>query len=329
MKKVNVQQNKNHKLVVGLLIGSILTCTGVYAASVLKGDAVGYSNSSSGLSATNVQDAIDEVYKKADIRNYDNIVSAYTYNSSTCVTGEESTCEKTTCYKDTTEGSCSVGTIIKYKVNDTDIVTFHVMYDSGSTMTMQSQKNIINNTPWISAADYATYNTDSTSCGYDSCHDEGPMTALVALERATKSWTNVNDQTYTMGTTQFITNAYTGCGSYNSCTTNTYTLDERSTKARMITIQETANLGCTGSSESCPHWMNNYLYNSTGYGGTVSDSLTDLETDSYNYGYWTMNATSSSANYAFAVGYTGSVSNSLTTTDATYYGVRAVVVISK
>ena len=197
MKEVRNFSKKNYKLVVAFLIGVLLAGTGVYAATYINAENVSYTNTTSGLSATNVQDALDEAYNNNDLKNRSNIVEAYTYNSSTCVTGDESTCSKTTCYKSTTAGSCPAGTIVRYKVSDTDVVTFHVMYDNGTTMTMQSQKNTINNTMWIDAADYATYNTDSTSCGYTACNDEGPMTSLIALERATKSWTNVNDQTYT------------------------------------------------------------------------------------------------------------------------------------
>ena len=325
MNKIKGFVNKNYKVVIGIIIG-ITISIGIGVSALATKD-ITYDNSKSGLTSTNLQGAIDEVYKKTDIRNYDNIVSAYTYNSSTCVTGEEETCVKTTCYKSTTAGSCPAGTIIKYKVNDTDIVTFHVMYDNGTTMTMQSQKNTVNNTMWISAADYATENTDSTSCSYTSCSDEGPMTVLVALERATRGWTNVNDQTYTMGTTTFKTNDFTGCTSYSSCEDLTYTLDERTAKARMITVQEATNLGCTSTNKSCPNWMNNYLNYSTNFGGTVSDSSTDPTTGSQNNGYWTMSAYSRLTRSAWRVNYNGYVSTS--NTYLTENGARAVVVVSK
>ena len=316
---------KNYKFILGIIVGLIIAGTGVYAATVIAGTSISYSNSASGLTSTNVQSAIDELATKADIRKSPNIVSVYTYNSSTCVTGEETTCVKSTCHKSTTAGSCKAGDIVKYKVNDTDIVTFHVMYDNGTTMTMQSQKNIINNTMWISPSDYATYNTDGTSCSSESCSDEGPMTALVALERVTKTWTNVNDQTYTMGTTSFTTNAFTGCNSYDSCTTNTYTLASKTTKARMITLQEASSFGCTTSNKSCPNWMNNYLYNSISYGGTVSDNSIDPSSGSVNYGYWTMSARP--AGDAWRV-----IANGLVIYIGTFdvgMGARAVVVINK
>ena len=326
MKKVKKIFKNNYKILIGLILGVIISVGGVYAAATISGSTVSYSNTTSGLSSTTVQDAIDELYNKTDIRKMSNFVAAYKYSTeeaTKCITGEEDTCEKSVCYKVKTR-NCPTGTIIKYKVNDTDIVTFHVMYDSGPTLTMQSQKNIINNTNWISASDYEAYNADSTSCSYDSCHDEGPMTVLVALERITNSWTNVNNQTYKMGTTIFETNAYTGCSNYNSCTTNTYTLASRTSKARMITVQEAADLGCTTTQKSCPIWLYNYLYNSKDYGGTVNDNSRDSETNLDNYGYWTMSASRSGA---WSVNYSGYMISHKTYDNLN--GARAVVEVSK
>ena len=303
---------KNYKILIGVLIGLIISLGGAYAATTIAGSSVTYSNSSSGLSSTTVQGAIDELYTKTDIRKMGNFIGVYKYSTATstkCITGIESTCVKSTCYKTKTSGSCPAGTIIKYKVNDSDIVTFHVMYDTGSTMTMQSQKNILYGTRW--------YQSDPTN-GFSNT--TGPNNALPILESATAGWTNVNNQTYTMGTTTFKTNAYTGCSTYSSCATNTYTLASRTTKARMITVQEATDLGCTSDEKSCPIWMNNYLPQSTSYGGTINDT-----TDRYT-GYWTMNAYPSNIYYAWFVSSNGSVQNY----DAyAPFGIRAVVVVSK
>ena len=328
MKKINKFLKSNIKVLIAFILGAVIFGTTVYATTVLSSGDVSYNNTSSGLTATTVQGAIDEVYKKADIRKQGNFISAYSYNSSTCVTGEEDTCVKTDCYKNKTAGSCKAGDIIKYKVNDTDIVTFHVMFDNGNTLTMQSQKNTINNTMWIDQADYTVENTDSTSCIYPSCNDEGPMTVLVALERATKSWTNVNNQTYTMGTTSLSNKGeFTVCSAYNLCNTNTHTLDERTAKTRMITVQEAAALGCTKSERSCQSWLNNYLYDSTNYGGTVNDSTIDPSADIKNYGYWTMNTSTSYTNFSWNISYKGNLGG-----ETLYYtglGARAVVEVSK
>ena len=98
----------------------------------------------------------------------------YVYNSSTCVTGEEETCTGTVCYKTKTSGSCPAGTIIKYKVNDTTLVTFHVIRDYGSYMYMQSQTNTV-------------YNVTLSGTGTTSVYS--------SLYNATSSWSNVNNVT--------------------------------------------------------------------------------------------------------------------------------------
>lgn len=219
--------------VLGLIAGG-----GVYAATAILASNVSYSNSSSGLSSTNVQGAIDELYAKAGgSSSKSNFVSAYTYNSSNCVSGTESTCVKTTCYENKSTGSCPAGTLINYKVNGSTTKTFSVLYDNGSYLIMQGRESVAN-TSWNS--------TGSAS--------SGPVQALSSLESATSGWSNVNSRSYTMGTTVFKTNKYTGCStSSRSCTSNIYTLSSRTAKARLVTMQELVDLGCTNS--SCPGWV--------------------------------------------------------------------------
>lgn len=50
--------------------------------------------------------------------------------------------------------TCAAGIIIDYKVNDSEIVGFHVMFDDGTTMTMKSQMNTINNIYWCTKEVY-------------------------------------------------------------------------------------------------------------------------------------------------------------------------------
>ena len=326
---------KNYKLLIGIIIGSVIAGTGVYAATVISSKDVSYDNTKSLLLATNVKDALDELSTKTELKNRDNIVEGYTYNqtsgaSNYCITGEEATCVKTTCYRSTTANSCKAGDIIKYKVNDTDIVTFHVMFDNGTTMTMQSQKNIVTKTAVVTREMYLLENTDSTSCLYDACNDEGPLFALRILKYMTQGWINVNDQTYTMGTTVFKTNAYTGCTAYNSCNTNTYTLDSQTVKARIITMQEAVSLGCTSSYSSCPKWMYNYLAQSTSYGGTINSTMLDAVNGSNNNAYLTMSADSQKQNNMWVIAFYGNaVSSGGIHVDPSGTGIRPIVVISK
>lgn len=238
------------------------------------------------------------------------IKAAYQYSES-CATGEEPSCVSSTCYQSNNIGSCSPGTIIKYAVNNQEEKYFYVLHDDGSRITMQQRENIVYNTAWYSV---------STE------NNHGPAIILSALESVTAGWTNVKNQTYTMGTTNFNnTNGYTGCNR-SGCDTNSYTLEKREAKARMITFQEGISLGCNvGVVLTCPKWLYNYLNGSTSYGGTVNDA-----TGEANFGYWTMsadNSVDSPNDKAWYLANNGSIST--VSVDNNQVGARAVVVINK
>ena len=55
----------NSKLLLGIIIGIAISGTGVYATILYASSDVGYDNTGSGMSATNVQDALDELYTKS------------------------------------------------------------------------------------------------------------------------------------------------------------------------------------------------------------------------------------------------------------------------
>lgn len=293
---MKIKVKENYKTVETFLLGGIIFGSiGVYATVKLTSSEISYDNRLSGLKSTTLNGAIDELYEKANAcetgsTGSGNLIAAYTYNTTNCITGEESTCERTTCYKNKQKGSCPNGTIVQYRVNNDTAKYFHVIHDDGNTMTMQQRENTIYNTAWYAGS---------------ADNSKGPITILSALENATSNWTNVNNQTYTMGTTNFNgTNAYTGCSYTNgnsnpaTCTKNSYTLGSRTARARMITVQEAASLGCTYDNRSCPKYMNNYLYESTSYGGTVDDGHTENGED-HNKGYWTMSAWSANTPYAW------------------------------
>ncbi len=190
-----------------------------------------------------------------------NILNIWKYDQATgsitfCVTGKESTCVELTKRPNTYE----TGTIIKYKVNDTKELYFHVMFDEKDTLLLQQRENTVYNIAW-----YAGSTNDNT---------KGSLTILTSLEDATSEWSNVLNQTYTLGTTVFKDNAFTACNWVSvSCSSSKYTLKERTAKARMISPQETKALGCTSKYQSCPVWMYNYLHDSTSYGGTVNQTM--------------------------------------------------------
>ena len=65
MKKVKKFLLKNIKPVLAFILGIIISGIGVYAAILYASSDVGYDNTGSGLTSTNVQDALDELYTKA------------------------------------------------------------------------------------------------------------------------------------------------------------------------------------------------------------------------------------------------------------------------
>ena len=69
MKLRNFIKN-NLKIVIAFTLGLLVAGTGVYAATVIAASSVGYTDNSS-LGATNVQDAIDKIYAKADNQYFD------------------------------------------------------------------------------------------------------------------------------------------------------------------------------------------------------------------------------------------------------------------
>lgn len=320
---------KNYKLVIGFIIGGIVFGgIGVYAVTTKE---VAYNNKTSGLTSTNMQGAIDELNTKATTKINEakkecpdgkickvistisskntNIVAAYSYdqvNSATkCITGEESTCKETNCINYSNRDSCDSGTIIKYKVNSSTTKYFYVLHDDGKELTMQHRENTIKSVSW--------YSSKTTS--------NGPQEALQKLESATSSWTNVNNQEYTLGTTSFGNlGYYTGCPATISCQTNTYTLGNRTARARLITVQEAVSVGCRAAFQSCPIWMYNYLHYSTRYGGTIND-----QQGGSNTGYWTMNTLNTTN--ALRVSYDGAFSSG--EANINWHTARAVVVVNK
>ena len=65
MKKIGNKIKQNAKAIAAFVLGIVLAGGTVYAATVLPSSQVGYDNSTSGLAATDVQGALDELYAKA------------------------------------------------------------------------------------------------------------------------------------------------------------------------------------------------------------------------------------------------------------------------
>jgi len=235
-----------------------------------------------------IPQAIKENKNISNIWKYDQTSGSSTF----CITGEESTCLPIN------PEVFEPGTIIKYKVNDTEEKYFHVVFDEGDTLTLQQRENTVKATNWYASR-------DST---------KGPLTILTALENATSGWTNVLNQTYTLGTTVFKDNAYTGCTS-DSCTTNIYSLPARTAKARLISVQEINKIK---TSSSVPMWMYNYLNDSINQGGTVNGT---------DFGYWTSSAYSSNSTGAWYVNTLSRMNAGAT--NLANVGARMVILVKK
>ena len=83
MKKISKFIKSNYKFLIGVIVGLLLSATGVYAANTIYSKNVIYDNSNSGLSATNVQDALDETYSKCiPPTAADDIINLYNDGSS-------------------------------------------------------------------------------------------------------------------------------------------------------------------------------------------------------------------------------------------------------
>ena len=70
MKKIKKYLLENTKMTVAFIIGVLIGIPTVYAATTLfAANQVGYNNTTSGSSATNVQDAVDDLYARAKGQN--------------------------------------------------------------------------------------------------------------------------------------------------------------------------------------------------------------------------------------------------------------------
>ncbi len=65
-KEVKKRLKRNYKLVLGIIIGGIISGVGAYAATTISSSNISYDNSKSGLTSTNLNGAIDELYEKVN-----------------------------------------------------------------------------------------------------------------------------------------------------------------------------------------------------------------------------------------------------------------------
>lgn len=84
MKKIVNKLKQNAKAIAAFVLGIVLAGGTVYAATVLPSSQVGYDNSASGLAATDVQGALDELYEKSERNCKSGFVYVITANGYSC-----------------------------------------------------------------------------------------------------------------------------------------------------------------------------------------------------------------------------------------------------
>lgn len=164
---------------------------------------------------------------------------------------------------------CNNGTLVNVKVNETEDYDFYIIDDTGKELTLIMDRNLGGPIEWITKTDYDIENNKDetpTICEYQSCNDEGPITAINALDERTKEWTNVKNQEYTYS------------GLTEDGITRKYDDITRKMRARMLTFEEAISekIGCTfhqsvGAS-NCP----TYLYT----------NLSNQNIPEIHWGYW-------------------------------------------
>ena len=256
----------NYKIIIGIIIGVVISGCGVYAATVIAASNVGYSDNNE-LGADNVQDAIDKLNTKATTKIKE--AEAKCPNGYKCIkplckratTLHTETCSQTStsayCSGDGytaggsmktttitygnlgTKGVLTTGDAFDCDVNGDgvyDLETERFYYVSDATNGIISDSN---------TAVLIYYNnvsggvaSNSTSYAYDSSgkNNNGPVTAIKQLP-TTSQWKNVS----LTNTTRAITNQNGGntTGAGNLPTVFSYS----GYAARLLTAQEVST-GC-------------------------------------------------------------------------------------
>ena len=317
---------------IGFIIGAIVFGTiGVYAATIIAGSQVSYSNASTGLSSTNVQGAIDELYKMAE----NHCPKGYVCKLPLCIRAE--TLHTETCSQTSTTGYCSADGYTASGTKGTTTITYGNLGTSGLTTGDAFDCDVNGDGTYDSETERFYYVTDleensdyavlvyynNVSGGepnnmtkyeynttYSSSEYYGPQTAIAQLP-TTSQWKNVSltnivrDIKDEKGTVRVEGFSYEGYA------------------ARLLTYEE-VNRGCYdgttaintkgGISNKCRFLMENTKY-----------SRSSLKT----YGVWLESPYSRRANLAWNVcDDIHNVGNFLVD-DASFNGVRPVIEVLK
>ena len=336
----------NYKIIIGIIIGVVISGYGVYAATVIAASKVEYTDNSS-LGADNVQTAIDKLNTKATTKIKE--AEAKCPDGYKCVkplckratTLHTETCSQTDslnyCSGDgyTASGSMKTTTITYGNLGTKGILTSGDAFDcdvngdgvyDSATERFYYVSDMTNGvTTDANTAVLIYYNnvsggvaSNSTIYAYDSSgkNNNGPVTAMKQLP-ATSQWSNIS----LINTTRAITNQNgentTGAG--NLPTTFSYA----GYAARLLTYQEISNGCCDGTttinafkglSSKCKYLMENTRYSS-------DSSTTD--------GEWLESPAASISSYAWRVNAITRAVNSQQVDYAYNTGVRPAIEVLK
>ena len=307
----------NYKIIIGIIIGVVISGCGVYAATVIAASKVEYTDNAS-LGATNVQDAIDKLNTKATTKikeaeakcpkGYDCTKSklckrATTLHTETCSqTSTSSYCSgdgytasgsmKTTTitYGNLgTKGVLTSGDAFDCDVNgdgvyDSTTERFYYVSDMTNGVTQDSNTAVLiyyNNVSDGVASNSTTYAYDSSGK-----NNNGPVTALAQLP-TTNQWKNVS----LTNTIRTITNESGGNTTPAGSLPTAFSYNGYA--ARLLTYQEVYS-GCydgttsitstKGLSSKCKYLMENTKYSSsslTTYGGWLESPYASNSRDAW------------------------------------------------
>lgn len=173
-------KKKNFKFIFGILIGIVISAGSVYAANVAS-SSISYNNSKSGLSATNLQDAIDETYNK--VKN--NCPDGYACNKPICKRATSLHSSGSTTYGNLgTKGTLAAGNAFDCDVNG----------DGVYNATNERFYYVIDLNKYVAVLIY--YNNtaggvanSSQSFSYGSSSQSGP-TSLISQLPTNSQWKN-------------------------------------------------------------------------------------------------------------------------------------------
>ena len=340
LKRIIKHLKTNYKLLIGIIIGVVISGCGVYAATVIAASSVGYSDNAS-LGATNVQDAIDKLNTKATIKIKEaeaKCPKGYECNKiilcKRATTLHTETCSQTStssyCSGDgyTESGSMKTTTITYGNLGTKGVLTSgdafdcdvngDGVYDSGTERFYYVSDMTNGVTQDSNTAVLIYYNnvsgglpSNSTSYAYDvngNAYTNGPITALAQLP-TTRQWKNVS----LINTTRNITDQK------NTVRKSAFSYEGYA--ARLLTVQEVIS-GCgltVGNStpgelsSKCKYLMENTKYSSS-----------SLKTE----GEWLESPTASYSNTLDVDAYSRHVT-AYYVDDAYNYGVRPAIEVLK